>query len=290
MEFPFGHHHGHHHHRREEEEEEREEHRYPPPGYHHDDVQPPPPSSYFSGGSEEYGRPAYPPVQHVSHDGGSGFDQPRPYPPAPGYYGGGDGEHLHHHRPPNSSGTHHFGGHEGWAEEPSQPRQPTVRIFTKAEENYSLSIRDGKVILAPNDRSDDYQHWIKDLRYSTKVKDEEGFPSFALINKVTGEALKHSIGATHPVRLVPYNPDYLDESVLWAESRDTGESFRCIRMCSGNGSRVITRGGRLFLTEKREGVPIFTCLYRRRFSLRINCHRGELVIPSWSKLFMLVKL
>ncbi|RWW00909.1 hypothetical protein GW17_00036084, partial [Ensete ventricosum] len=195
MEFPFGHHHGHHHHRREEEEEEREEHRYPPPGYHHDDVQPPPPSSYFSGGSEEYGRPAYPPVQHVSHDGGSGFDQPRPYPPAPGYYGGGDGEHLHHHRPPNSSGTHHFGGHEGWAEEPSQPRQPTVRIFTKAEENYSLSIRDGKVILAPNDRSDDYQAQI-----------------------------------LNQVRLVPYNPDYLDESVLWAESRDTGEGFRCIRM------------------------------------------------------------
>ncbi|CAL9194014.1 unnamed protein product [Musa hybrid cultivar] len=250
MEFPFGHH-GHHHHRREEEEEreehrcpppdhhhhrreeeeEREEHRYPPPGHHHHDGQAPPPSSFFSGGGgEEYGRPAYPPVQHVSHEGGPGFDQPNPCPPAPGYYGGGGGEHFHHHRPPYSSGTHHLGGHEGWAEEPSRPRQPTVRIFTKAEENYSLSIRDGKVILASNDPSDDYQHWIKDLSYSTKVKDEEGFPSFALINKVTGEALKHSIGATHPVRLVPYNPDYLDESVLWAESRDTGEGFRCIRM------------------------------------------------------------
>ncbi|URE02896.1 Stress responsive protein [Musa troglodytarum] len=73
-------------------------------------------------------------------------------------------------------------------------------------------------------------HWIKDMKYSTKVKDEEGFPSFALINKATGEALKHSIGATHPVRLVPYKPDYLDESVLWTESRDTGDGFRCIRM------------------------------------------------------------
>lgn len=31
------------------------------------------------------------------------------------------------------------------------------------------------------------------------MKDEEGFPSFSLINKVTGEAIKHSIGATHPV-------------------------------------------------------------------------------------------
>ncbi|RRT37689.1 hypothetical protein B296_00043693 [Ensete ventricosum] len=53
------------------------------------------------------------------------------------------------------------------------------------------------------------------MRYSTKVKDEEGFPSFALINKV---------------RLIHYNPDYLDESVLWSESKDLGDGFRCIRM------------------------------------------------------------
>ncbi|KAL5995016.1 hypothetical protein ACLOJK_025074 [Asimina triloba] len=42
-------------------------------------------------------------------------------------------------------------------------------------------------------------HWIKDEKYSTRVKDEDGYPSFALVNKVTGEALKHSIGATHPM-------------------------------------------------------------------------------------------
>lgn len=38
---------------------------------------------------------------------------------------------------------------------PPPPR--TVRIYTKAEPNYSLSIRDGSVILAPNDPRDDYQ-------------------------------------------------------------------------------------------------------------------------------------
>lgn len=32
------------------------------------------------------------------------------------------------------------------------------------------------------------------------------------------------------VRLIPYNPNYLDESVLWAESKDLGDGFRCIRM------------------------------------------------------------
>jgi len=32
------------------------------------------------------------------------------------------------------------------------------------------------------------------------------------------------------VKLVPYNPNYQDESVLWTESRDVGHGFRCIRM------------------------------------------------------------
>lgn len=44
------------------------------------------------------------------------------------------------------------------------------------------------------------QHWYKDEKYSTRVKDEEGFPCFALVNKATGQAIKHSIGASHPVR------------------------------------------------------------------------------------------
>jgi hypothetical protein len=32
------------------------------------------------------------------------------------------------------------------------------------------------------------------------------------------------------VKLVPYNAEYLDESVLWTESHDVGKGFRCIRM------------------------------------------------------------
>lgn len=43
------------------------------------------------------------------------------------------------------------------------------------------------------------QHWIKDMKYSTRVKDEEGYPAIALVNKATGEALKHSLGQSHPV-------------------------------------------------------------------------------------------
>ncbi|KAG2647638.1 hypothetical protein PVAP13_2KG584400 [Panicum virgatum] len=106
----------------------------------------------------------------------------------------------------------------------------TVRVFCKAGEDYSLTARNGTACLAPTNPRDEYQHWIKDMRHSNRVRDEEGYPAFALVNKVTGEAIKHSTGQGHPVKLVPYNPDYQDESVLWTESRDVGNGFRCVRM------------------------------------------------------------
>ncbi|XP_012843164.1 PREDICTED: uncharacterized protein LOC105963318 [Erythranthe guttata] len=105
-------------------------------------------------------------------------------------------------------------------------------MFCKGETNYSLTIRDGKVILARSDRSDPLQHWIEDEKWSTKVKDEEGFPSFALVNKATGQAMKHSTGATLPVQLIPYNADILDESILWTFGRDLGDGYRAIKMAN----------------------------------------------------------
>lgn len=36
------------------------------------------------------------------------------------------------------------------------------------------------------------QMWIKDERMSTKVTDSTGSPGFALINKATGQALRHA--------------------------------------------------------------------------------------------------
>lgn len=37
------------------------------------------------------------------------------------------------------------------------------------------------------------------MRYSNDIKDEEGYPAFALVNKATGQAIKHSLGQSHPV-------------------------------------------------------------------------------------------
>ncbi|KAK9156512.1 hypothetical protein Scep_003086 [Stephania cephalantha] len=159
-----------------------------------------------SGGAYGFDTPgSNPSVVHVSHEVN------RPPEPEPEL----EESHPHHHRPHFPS---FFGHHETTQDLGSYlEKKPTVRVYTKAETNYSLAIRDGK-------------QWIKDEKYSTRVKDEEGFPSFALVNKGTAQAMKHSIGATHPVQLIPYNPDTLDESILWAESRDLGDGYRTIRM------------------------------------------------------------
>ncbi|CAL4916847.1 unnamed protein product [Urochloa decumbens] len=103
---------------------------------------------------------------------------------------------------------------------------PTFKILCKADGNSCLTVRDGGAVLAPADSSDEHQHWFKDKRFATFVKDEEGKPAFALINKATGLALQHFGN----VKLVPYDPHYLDESVLWSKSGDMTEDFHYIRM------------------------------------------------------------
>ncbi|WOH07171.1 hypothetical protein DCAR_0626600 [Daucus carota subsp. sativus] len=184
------------------------------------DPYPPPPQAHYGGG-DAY--PPYPPPQVEVHV----------YPPGPGrndpYSSGSNVHHVAHESRPHGYGP---------SAVPNQAhgvmdylsRKPTVRVYTKADTNHSLTIHDGKVTLARSDPNDPCQHWVKDEKYSTKVKDEQGFPCFSLVNKATGQALKHSVGAHHPVQLIPYVPDKLDESILWTLSLDTGEGYRTIRM------------------------------------------------------------
>ncbi|KAM0849378.1 hypothetical protein ACQ4PT_053765 [Festuca glaucescens] len=88
----------------------------------------------------------------------------------------------------------------------------TFRIHCRASDDYSLAIVDGDVILTKADPSDD------------RTVDEAGNPAFALVNKATGDALKHSFGYC-----LPFDPGYLDESVLWAE-KVLPDGFRIIHM------------------------------------------------------------
>ncbi|XP_076915927.1 ricin B-like lectin R40G3 [Bidens hawaiensis] len=139
--------------------------------------------------------------------------------------------HHHQQQPQAAVAVHHDSHHTTNSTHTPKytDNKPTVRFYCKAKTDYSLTIRDGKVVLAPTNASDHHQHWIKDEKYSTKVKDEEGFPSFALVNKATGQAIKHSAAAEQPVELVEYNPDKLDESVLWSQSKDLGDGFHAVR-------------------------------------------------------------
>ncbi|XP_044964287.1 ricin B-like lectin R40G2 [Hordeum vulgare subsp. vulgare] len=167
--------------------------------------------------------------------GSSGGRDPYASPPA---YGGGyrtppAGEEAYP-PPPHAHGAEAYappGAGYGYGNlHRALASESTVRVLCSAGEDYSLTVRNGTVCLAPTNPRDEFQHWVKDMRYSTKIKDEEGYPAFALVNKITGEAIKHSLGQSHPVKLVGYNPEYMDESVLWTESRDVGKGFRCIRM------------------------------------------------------------
>jgi hypothetical protein len=56
------------------------------------------------------------------------------------------------------------------------------------------------------------------MRWSTNIKDEEGYPAFALVNKATGEAIKHSLGQSHPVRNTKHFHLYLALSLPQSSS------------------------------------------------------------------------
>ncbi|KAK2362188.1 ricin B lectin R40G3 [Trifolium repens] len=188
---------------------------HPPP--------PPPPQPDIHSFNPNYG--AYPPAPPSVPDHSS-----TPFPNSTVHHVSHETTH-HPHFPTNVHHTNHE------VQLPTAPplssNKPTFKVVTKASPNYSLTIRRGEVVLAPSDPSDQHQHWYKDEKWSTRVKDKEGHPAFALVNKVTGEAIKHSIAATHPVRLARYNPDYLDQSVLWTESKDQGSGYKAVITSSG---------------------------------------------------------
>ncbi|GLT87376.1 hypothetical protein SLE2022_054620 [Rubroshorea leprosula] len=260
MEFPFGHQHTHHHHhhQRDDEEENRERPSYPPPAcqeppfgappsdppppYFQEPrfgAPPPPPPSYYQ--ETEFVPPPLPPPTHVYHssDRPEEFASVNCHPPAPTPVthvahevneGRVESTESHHSYRPHLPSFLHHQSHSGSGSGSDLSKKPTMKVYCKAEPNFSLTLRDGKVILARSNPDDAFQHWYKDEKYSTRVKDEEGFPCFALVNKATGQALKHSVGDTHPVQLIPYNADVLDESILWTESKDVGAGYRAVRM------------------------------------------------------------
>jgi hypothetical protein len=46
------------------------------------------------------------------------------------------------------------------------------------------------------------QHWIKETTYARHAKDADKKRAFALVNKATGQAIKHGLGFCHLVRTI----------------------------------------------------------------------------------------
>ncbi|KAK9715183.1 hypothetical protein RND81_06G148100 [Saponaria officinalis] len=207
----------------------------PPPSYRdtYDQQQAPPPRGYNT---------KHPPYMNNYQN-----YPPPPTPPPSSYVVNEDNPHFKPHMPDVIEGYFHdstnnktnnyvsqgvglVGHNMGFVE-----NKPSYKIYCKAGGGkFAVTIRDGKVVLTRPNSSDPAQNWYRDERYSTKAKDEERHPSFILVNKATAQAVKHSV-AGYPVQLIPYNPDALDESIMWTESKDLGSGFRTIRTVNNVG-------------------------------------------------------
>ena len=118
---------------------------------------------------------------------------------------------------------------------PRLPQGQVVKLFCKSNPDYSLGVRDGQVMLVYYNPSDPTQQWIKDDSWSNRVRDAVGHPSFCLVNKATGQALRHAQAACQEVLLARYEAGSFDEDVMWTESEDMGYGFRTIRMANNIG-------------------------------------------------------
>eukprot|EP00252_Welwitschia_mirabilis_P013992 TRINITY_DN3099_c0_g1_i4.p1 TRINITY_DN3099_c0_g1~~TRINITY_DN3099_c0_g1_i4.p1 ORF type:complete len:285 (+),score=-0.51 TRINITY_DN3099_c0_g1_i4:161-1015(+) len=104
-----------------------------------------------------------------------------------------------------------------------------VKIYCEANPDYNLAHCDGDVKMAVANESDPNQQWIMDTSWGVKSKDSAGFPAFALINRATGQAIRHSRTVDEKISLGPYHPDDLNEAVLFTQSADVGNGYQCIR-------------------------------------------------------------
>nr|GMD81462.1 Hydroxyproline-rich glycoprotein family protein, putative isoform 2 [Ipomoea batatas] len=132
-------------------------------------------------------------------------------------------------------------------------------VYCRADHKYALTIRDNKLILAPSNPSDPRQHWYKEHKFGTQVKDAIGLPSFALVNKATMEAIQHCSGGAQPVQLVKYEAnDGVDQSILWSEAciKDDNGEYKAIRMVNNIGMNMDAYGA----TKERGGVQHGTAI------------------------------
>ena len=58
------------------------------------------------------------------------------------------------------------------------------------------------------------------------------------------------------MQLIPYNPDVLDVSILWTQSKDMGDGFRAVRMVNNTHLNVDAFHGDTKSGGVRDGTTI----------------------------------
>ncbi|XP_073388742.1 uncharacterized protein [Physcomitrium patens] len=250
-----GHHHHHHHHHRHFSDEEQPrygsnlEHRPPPMPVSGDAA----PYGYGEGSYGQEGRRGAYEEQGYRHSGG--------YPPSGPRYVGPE-----YHNSPYVPAPRH---HSVVTEDEGSRRRPVlglpVRLHCKADPNFNLAAVPGQgPVMVPFSPNDDFQVWYKDVTMSTRVKDETGSSAFSLINKATGQALRHAPEDLAQCLLADYDSNALDQTVLWTMSEDMGQGYCCIRLAS-----QITRNLDVLRGDKKsggvkEGSPVITFAWKKQ--------------------------
>jgi len=97
-----------------------------------------------------------------------------------------------------------------------------------------------------------------------QVTDSTGAHAFALINKATGQALKHAPGDLEQCLLTEYDPESRDESVLWTQSEDMGEGYHCVRMANKITSNLDVLRGDKKSGGVKEGSPVILFAWKKQ--------------------------
>jgi len=187
----------------------------------------------------------------------SGYAQQRPLarPPCQSATQGGYGFNEYGGRTDcnkfNAGGGCNMSGHQ------IIPQGQIVRVCAKANPDYALGIRDGRAIMLFYNPNDPTLQWVKDESWSNRVRDQVGHPAFALVNKATGQALRHAPAECQEVLLTQYEGDYTyDESILWSESEDMGYGYRTVRMANNVGLNLDAFQGDSWNGGTRDGTHV----------------------------------
>ncbi|WVZ56773.1 hypothetical protein U9M48_007258 [Paspalum notatum var. saurae] len=138
---------------------------------------------------------------------------------------------------------------------PAPEHARAVRVLCQSDPGLCITVRDGAAVLARVGK-DDRQRWIQSYRNAGYVTDDKGHRAFALVNWVTGKALRSRGVGDEPVGLVGHKPDSVEVALLWTQSEDLGKGFHGLRTVSDVDLVLDAAGGVPECAGAHDGTPI----------------------------------